>query len=56
MDTLHRESKERPGKDQICSGTLLSRIQYLSDITRSDWKRDRTNLYLDGEVTPKHAR
>jgi hypothetical protein len=37
-----REVSERPAAQPLCNGTLLSRIQYLSDITTGGFIDART--------------
>jgi hypothetical protein len=45
LDRLRREIAEAPAEERICQGTLLSRAQYLVDV--SEWD------YLDARLLPR---
>jgi hypothetical protein len=50
---LERESREQAPADRICQGTLLSRAQYLTDVSR--WGYADGRLGPDGSMTPEEV-
>ncbi len=53
-ELLERLQHERPSSDRVCQGTLLSRVQYMTDLEKWDYRDAR--LDAEAQMSPAQAR